>query len=124
MTDYYSLLGVDRNASREEIKKAYKRLAKKYHPDLNKDNPEAAEKFKQISEAASVLGDDEKRRQYDAMGHDAYTSAGRSGGFNQDFSGFDFSGFQSGRGFDFDSIFEMFTGGGFGPVLPFCLRTR
>jgi len=108
--DYYKTLGVDKNASRDEIKSAYKRLAKKHHPDLNKDDSSAAEKFKEINEAAAVLGDEEKRQQYDSMGHDAFEHAGRGGGFNQDFSGFDFSGFQQG-GFDFDSIFDMFTGG-------------
>src|SRR3989337_4023515 len=67
--DYYGTLGVPRGASKDEIKKAYRRLAKKHHPDLNKDNPKAAEeKFKQISEAYEVLVDDEKRRIYDAYG--------------------------------------------------------
>ena len=56
--DYYKILGVDKNATKEEIKKAYKKLAKKYHPDLNKDNPDAADKFKEINEAASVLADE------------------------------------------------------------------
>src|SRR3989337_3573648 len=67
--DYYGTLGVPRGASKDEIKKAYRRLAKKHHPDLNKDNRKAAEeKFKQISEAYEVLVDDEKRRIYDAYG--------------------------------------------------------
>ena len=65
--DYYKILGVDRNASKEEIKKAYKQLAKKHHPDINKEAG-AAEKFKEINEAAAVLGDDEKRSQYDQFG--------------------------------------------------------
>ncbi len=107
--DYYEILGVSRNASREEIKRAYKRLAKKYHPDLNKGDPEAEQKFKEINEAAAVLGDEEKRRQYDAMGHEAFTQTGKSGGFSGfDFSGFDFSGF--GRGMDFGDIFDSFFG--------------
>ncbi|MHC1636182.1 MAG: molecular chaperone DnaJ [Candidatus Methanospirareceae archaeon] len=68
--DYYEILGVDRNATQEEIKRAYRRLAKKYHPDLNKDNPkEAEEKFKEISEAYEVLSDPQKRANYDRFGH-------------------------------------------------------
>lgn len=105
--DYYEILGVPKGASRDEIKKAYKKLAKQYHPDLNKDDPKAAEKFKELSEAASVLGDEERRKQYDQMGHAAFEQAGRGQGF----SGFDFSDFQQGFGFDFGDIFEMFTGG-------------
>ncbi|MGM0609720.1 MAG: DnaJ C-terminal domain-containing protein [Thermodesulfobacteriota bacterium] len=68
--DYYKLLGVDKNASKEEISKAYKKLARKYHPDLNPDNPEAENKFKEIGEAYEVLKDDEKRRMYDSLGAD------------------------------------------------------
>ena len=109
--DYYKILGVDKNATKEQIKKAYKRLAKKYHPDLNKDDG-AAEKFKEISEAASVLGDDNKRQQYNQFGDaDAFkrASAGAGG-----FSGFDFSDFMSSTsGFgDFGDIFDQFFGGG------------
>ncbi|RLE37976.1 molecular chaperone DnaJ [Candidatus Woesearchaeota archaeon] len=106
--DYYKILGVDKNASKDEIKKAYKRLAKKYHPDLNKD-PGAADKFKEINEAAAVLSDDKKRQQYDQFG-DADTYK-RASGF--DFSGFDFGGFDFRNfGFDFDEIFDTFFGGG------------
>ncbi|MBU90567.1 molecular chaperone DnaJ [Candidatus Woesearchaeota archaeon] len=102
--DYYKILGVEKNSTKEEIKKAYKKLAKKYHPDLNKEK-DAAEKFKEINEAAAVLADDEKRTQYDQYG----TTADQFKGFE----GFDFSDFMSdtGRGFDFDSIFEGFFGG-------------
>jgi molecular chaperone DnaJ len=115
--DYYKILGVDKNASKEEIKKAYKKLAKQYHPDLNKE-PGAADKFKEINEAASVLGDEEKRKQYDQFGSEAFkygTGAGPStGGFGAggfDFSGFDFSQFGFDQ-FDFDSIFDNFFSGG------------
>lgn len=100
--DYYDILGVPKNANRDEIKKAYKRLAKKYHPDLNKESG-ATEKFKEINEAASILGDDNKRAQYDAHGTTAE-------GFGMDTSSFDFSNLSS-FGFDFDEIFERFFGG-------------
>jgi molecular chaperone DnaJ len=98
--DYYKILGVDKNASKEEIKRAYKKLAKKHHPDLNKDAG-ASEKFKEINEAASVLADENKRQQYDQFG----TAEGFQG-FGG-FGNFDFG------GFNFDDIFNMFTGGGF-----------
>src|SRR3989338_3562451 len=104
--DYYKILGVGKNATKEEIKASYKKLAKQYHPDLNK-SPDAAEKFKEINEAAAVLGDDAKRVQYNQYG----TAGGQ---FQQGFSGFDFSDFMSdigGFGMDFDSIFENFFGG-------------
>ena len=101
--DYYKILGVGRDASRDEVKSAYKKLAKQYHPDLNK-SPDAAEKFKEINEAAAVLGDEQKKAQYDKFG-----AAGEQA---QGFSGFDFSDFMSDTsGFDFDSIFENFFGG-------------
>jgi molecular chaperone DnaJ len=104
--DYYKTLGVEKGASKEEIKKAYKKLAKKYHPDLNKDNPEAEKKFKEINEAAAVLGDEQKRQQYDQFG---------SEGMNQGGGGQGFGGFGGGAGgFDFNDIFEGFFGGGFG----------
>lgn len=101
--DYYKILGVDKNASKEEIKSAYKRLAKRYHPDVNK-SPDAAEKFKEINEAASVLGDDSKRRQYDQFGSDFERRYHQN--FSRDFSGFDF------EDMDFGDLFEMFFGRG------------
>jgi len=107
--DYYKILGIDKTATKEEIKKSYKKLAKKYHPDLNKSS-DATEKFKEINEAAAVLGDDQKREQYDRFG----TTADQ---FSGGFQGFDFSDFMSdigGSGFDFDNIFESFFGAPFG----------
>ncbi len=108
--DYYDILGVDRNASKEEIRKAYKKLAKKYHPDKYQDTAEkkkAEEKFKEINEAAAVLGDDNKRAQYDQFGK---SGAGfDAGGFDfRDFGGFN----NFGADFDFGDIFDMFFGGG------------
>ncbi len=110
--DYYEVLGVSKNASDDEIKKAYKKLAKKYHPDLNRDNPEAAaEKFKEVNEAYEVLSDKGKRAQYDQFGHaafDASSGGAGAGGFGG------FSGFGGGAG-GFGDIFDMFFGGsGFG----------
>lgn len=119
--DFYNTLGVSKTASEGEIKKAYRTLAKKYHPDMNPGNKQAEEKFKEVTEAYAVLSDENKRRQYDTMG---------PGGFQ---SGFDFSefskGFQQrpqsgsfhftggGGGFQFDAsgledLFESFLGGG------------
>ena len=106
--DYYEVLGVSRNATDAEIKKAYRTLAKKYHPDMNPGDKEAEKKFKEASEAYAVLSDSEKRRQYDQFGHAAFEGgAGGAGGFG----GFDFS------GADFSDIFgdifgDLFGGGG------------
>lgn len=105
--DYYSILGVDKNASDDEIKSAYRRLAKKYHPDLNKTE-EAAEKFKEINEAYEVLGDSKKRANYDQFGSadgNPFGGAGSSGGFGDFFGG--------GGGFSdiFSDIFSAFGGG-------------
>jgi molecular chaperone DnaJ len=110
--DYYEILGVSKDASKEEIKKAYKKLAKKYHPDISKEE-NAAEKFKEINEAAEVLLDDNKRKQYDMFG----SVGGNPGGFGSQSSGF--NGFGGGFGFsDFginlEDLFEQFGfGGGF-----------
>ena len=102
---YYDVLGVSRNATETEIKKAYRNLAKKYHPDVCKE-ADAEEKFKSINEAYSVLSDESKRRQYDQLGHDNFTNASKGNysgaggaGFNADFSGF-------------GDIFDFFGGGG------------
>src|SRR5712692_6939991 len=89
--DYYEILGVKKTASEEEIKKAYRTLAKKHHPDKNKGNKEAENRFKEISEAYAVLSDKEKREQYDRLGREAF-SFGGAGGANP-FAGFDFSQF-------------------------------
>ncbi len=105
--DYYEVLGVDKNASADDIKKAYRKLAKQYHPDLNKDNPEAAEKFKEVGEAYAVLSDEEKRSRYDQFGHAGVDGSAGGGGFSGGFGGFgDFG--------DLGDIFGSFFGGGFG----------
>ena len=79
--DYYEVLGVDKNASDAELKKAYRKLAKKYHPDTNPGDKEAEAKFKEASEAYAVLSDADKRRQYDQFGHAAFEQGGGAGGF-------------------------------------------
>jgi len=106
--DYYEVLGVSKGASDDEIKKAHRKLAKKYHPDLNRDNPEAAEKFKELNEAYEVLSDKDKRAKYDQFGFagvDPNYGAGQ-GGFGGGFGGFDMG--------DLGDIFGSFFGGGFG----------
>ena len=87
--DYYEVLGIEKNADDAAIKKAYRALAKKYHPDMNPGDAEAEKKFKEASEAYAILSDPEKRRQYDQYGHAAFDGAGGAGGF--DFGSFDFS---------------------------------
>ena len=80
--DYYEVLGVDKNADEATIKKAYRQLAKKYHPDMNPGDKEAEKKFKEASEAYAILSDAEKRRQYDQFGHAAFEQGGGgAGGF-------------------------------------------
>lgn len=111
--DYYELLGLDKNASEDQIKKAYKNLAKKYHPDLNPGNKESEAKFKEINEAYETLSNPQKKANYDKFGH-ASTSTGASG-FNgfEGFGGFgDFGGFGGGDFGGFSDIFESFFGGG------------
>jgi len=107
--DYYELLGVERGASGEQIKKAYRKMAVKYHPDKNPDDPEAEDRFKEISEAYEVLADEEKRAAYDRYGHAAFSQGGGvgrgAGGFHDPFDIFrDVFGGEGG-------IFEQFFGG-------------
>ena len=87
LKDYYSILGVSKNANQKDIKKAYYQLAKKYHPDTNKDDPHAMKKFQEVSEAYEVLSDDSKRSQYDSFGSGA-SSGGQAGGPNPFGEGF------------------------------------
>lgn len=100
--DYYDVLGVPKSATADELKKAYRKLARQYHPDVNKDNPDAAEKFKECSEAYSVLSDETKRAQYDQFGHAAFENGGGPGA----------GGFGGAAGME--DIFDMFFGGGRG----------
>lgn len=106
--DYYEVLGVDKNADAQAIKKAYRKLAMQYHPDRNPDNKEAEEKFKEINEAYEVLSDDTKRQTYDQFGHEGVNGQGGFGG--QGFGGQGFGGFEDIFGDMFGDIF----GGGFG----------
>lgn len=99
--DYYEILGVNKGASDGDVKKAYRQLAKKYHPDANPDNKDAETKFKEASEAYEVLSDEQKRQNYDQFGHSAFEGAGSGGGFSGNFSG----------GVDMGDIFESFFGG-------------
>lgn len=105
-TDYYHILGVERTASEAEIKKAFKKLALKYHPDRNKGDKEAEKKFKEINEAYQTLSDPEKKKQYDQFGHTDFSGFGGFGGSNP-FSGY--SG--AGASFDFSDIFSGMSGG-------------
>ena len=104
--DYYEVLGVGRDASESELKSAYRKLAKKYHPDANPGDAEAEKKFKEASEAYAVLSDADKRRQYDQFGHSAFEGAGGAGGFDMNMD--DIFG-------SFGDIFsDLFGGFGFG----------
>ena len=121
--DYYEILGVEKSSTKEEIKKAFRKLAKKYHPDLNPGDEEAANKFKEVNEAYEVLGDEEKRKQYDTFGSNYNFTGGQNFDPNQydfDFGGFNFGGFggnggsytYSTGGDGFSDFFNTFFGGG------------
>jgi len=104
--DYYEILGVQRNADVKEIKKEFRKLARKYHPDMNPEDPDAENKFKEVAEAFEVLSDSEKRLRYDRFGHE-----GLSGNSFRDFSGSGLNDIFSGFGI-FDDLFSAFGGGG------------
>ncbi|MEE8885715.1 MAG: molecular chaperone DnaJ [Eubacteriales bacterium] len=106
--DYYEVLGVDRNADQETLKRAYRKLARKYHPDMNPGDKEAEEKFKEASEAYAVLSDPEKRRQYDQFGFAAFENGGGGAG---GFEGFDFNDIFGSSGFS-DIFSDLFGEGG------------
>lgn len=108
--DYYEILGVNKNASSDEIKQAYRKLALKYHPDRNKDNPEAVEKFKEATEAYEILRDSQKRASYDRFGHEGVSGFN---GFGRGAAA-DFSDIFGDVDFDLGDIFESFFGGGRG----------
>ena len=103
--DYYDVLGIPKSATEAEIKSAFRKKAKEYHPDLNKDNPNAAEKFKEAQEAYSVLSDENKRKMYDQYGHAGVGAGGPGAGGFGGFSDF------SSAGFDFGDIFDSIFGG-------------
>src|SRR5438067_4293621 len=106
--DYYKTLGVDKKATPEEIKKAYRKLARKYHPDRNPDDKQSEARFKEVSQAYDVLGDPEKRKQYDSGSGPFATAGGPGGGFGG-FGNFDFDASSMG-----DILSNLFGGGGRG----------
>jgi molecular chaperone DnaJ len=114
--DFYDILGVSRDASEDEIKEAYRKKAREYHPDVS-DEPDAEEKFKKIKTAKEVLTDDEKRQMYDQMGHERFEQAEKRGGVGgggggRGGAGGDPFGGAGGAGFDMQDIFDQFCGGG------------
>lgn len=124
--DYYKIMGIPRNTPQSEMRAAYMRRAKQFHPDLHPDDPKAKAKFQALGEAYAVLSDPEKRKKYDQYG-EHWQEAGNSGnaGFDTggtDFDNFDFSGFNSGRS-GFSSFFEELFGGG-GARSGFGFRSR
>ena len=106
--DYYEVLGVSKNATKEEIQSAYRKLAKKYHPDINHD-PDAPKMFEEVQEAYDVLKDDTKRQQYDQFGHAAFEQGSSMGGGGPFGQGFSSAGFGD---VDLNDIFNSFFGGG------------
>ena len=132
--DYYKILGVDKTIPQKDVKKAYLKRAKQFHPDLHPDDPKAQAKFQALQEAYDVIGDPEKRRKYDQYGEqwkqaDAFNAGGFGGaGGGNPFGGFDFSQFTSGSGGGFSDFFESLfgrkgrQGGGFGGFQGFSSR--
>lgn len=122
--DYYKILGVDRNIPQKDVKMAYRKRAKQFHPDLHPNDPKAKAKFQALNEAYAVINDPEKRKKYDQYGEHwkeagAFGGGQGFGGFNggggNPFEGFDFSGFGGATGGGFSSFFkDLFGGGGFG----------
>ncbi|WP_077369354.1 DnaJ C-terminal domain-containing protein [Anaerosalibacter sp. Marseille-P3206] len=115
--DYYDILGVDKSATQSEIKSAYRKLAKKYHPDMNKGDKSTEEKFKDINEAYEVLGDEEKRKKYDTFGSGYNFTNGQdfdpsNFGFDNFGRGYTYTYTTDGTGGDFSDFFNMFFGGG------------
>src|ERR1043165_9119365 len=113
-TDYYELLGVPRKASAKDIRAAFRKLARKYHPDLNPGDKAAEEKFKQVQEAYDVLSDSKKRQMYDQFGFDAERRAASPPEENPNATHFDFGGFDFGGsgGANFRDLFSQFFRGG------------
>ena len=110
--DYYEVLGVDKSATKDEIKRAYRKLAVKYHPDRNPDNKEAEEKFREATEAYDVLSDDKKRPLYDQYGFAGVDGMDQGGGAQYSHAFHDFSDLFGGMGGGFEDIFSSFFGGG------------
>ena len=106
--DYYEILGLDRNADASAIKKAYRKLAKKYHPDSNTGNARAQEQFKEVTEAYNILRDEEKRKQYDQFGHAAFEEGAAEANGYREYQEFHFQG----NG-DMDDLFSDFFGDAF-----------
>jgi len=106
--DYYDVLGVPKSANADEIKKAFRKQAKQYHPDVNPGDNTAEAKFKEVNEAYEVLSDGDKKSRYDRFGHAGVDQSGAGGGYGGGFGGF------GGGGINMDDIFDMFTGGGGG----------